>query len=91
LSPKERLAITEAFQIANVTLLSIVEASTAGADTYAVEKLRLFEDNSKVVTFFNIGADHTWAAVFRITANITKDSPDVEELAMACRHTLGEI
>jgi molecular chaperone DnaK (HSP70) len=87
---EDRSAIREAISLANVTLLSIVEAPTAAAYVYAFEKRKLFEDSAKVVAFFDIGARHTWAAVFRFTPGNRIQNPlSVDELAVAYNYSLG--
>ena len=84
----DRLALLEAMFLSNVTLAGIIEAPTAAAHVYALEKTYLFENSSKVVVFVDIGAFHTWAAVFRFTAE-GKNPVGVDELAVAYNYSLG--
>lgn len=85
---EERLALLESMFLANVTLAGIIEAPTAAAHVYALEKTYLFENSSKVVVFVDIGAFHTWAAAFRFTSE-GKNPVSVDELAVAYNYSLG--
>jgi heat shock protein 4 len=87
---EERSAIAEAVSLSGASLLEITDAPTAAAYVYALERRKLFEDSPRVVAFFDIGASHTWAAVFRFTKGAYKGGPPLAEgLAVACNYTLG--
>ena len=84
----DRIALVEAVYLSNMTLTGIVEAPTAAAHVYALEKSYLFENSSKIVAFFDIGAFHTWVSVFRFTSE-GKSPVTVEQLAVSYNYSLG--
>ncbi|OHT10699.1 dnaK protein [Tritrichomonas foetus] len=86
---EERIAIAEAVLLANMTLTAIVDSSTAAAHVYALEKQSLFDEKGKIVTFFDVGATHTWAAVYNFSVANKTAPAVVEELAVDFNYTLG--
>jgi molecular chaperone DnaK (HSP70) len=83
----QRLAIAESIKLANATLITIIESHTAVAHLYAREKSQVFSNGMKDILFIDIGASHTWMAVFRFEPN--GKHPIVTELAFAVNETLG--
>lgn len=86
---EERIAIAEAVSLTNATLTSIVDSSTAAAHVYALEKLSFFDSKGKTVVFIDIGATHTWTAVYNFSLNNNEPNPTVDELAVDFNYTLG--
>lgn len=86
---EERIGIAEAIALANATLTGIVDSSTAAAHVYALEKLSFFDSKGKTVVFIDIGATHTWTAVYNFSIANNDPSPNVDELAVDFNYTLG--
>ncbi|OHT05114.1 hypothetical protein TRFO_27296 [Tritrichomonas foetus] len=87
LSRQERVALAETCKLANITLFAIIESPAAAARTYAMEKRSFFQFGQKIVMFIDIGATHSWAAVFRFEPNGQR--PIVNELSVSYNSTLG--
>jgi molecular chaperone DnaK (HSP70) len=84
---EERLAVTEAMQLANATLAAIIDSPTAAATTYALEKRSLYADAAKTVVFVDVGATHSWASVCRFVRR--GNAAEVEQLSVATNYSLG--
>ena len=84
---EERVALGEAMKLTNATLAAVIDSPTAAATTYALEKRSLYAEGPKVVAFVDVGAQHTWASVFRLVP--CEGDPEVEELAVAVNYSLG--
>lgn len=84
---EDRVAIAETCKIANITLFAIIESPSAAARLYAMEKRLFFSYGQKIVMFFDIGATHTWSAIYRFEPNGQK--PIVNELSVSYNSTLG--
>lgn len=86
---EERVAIAEAISLSNATLTAIVDSSTAAAHVYALERLSFFDSKGKTVVFIDIGATHTWTAVYNFSISNNDPNPNVDELAVDFNYTLG--
>lgn len=83
----ERLAILEAAKIANISVSSIIDSSTAVAQTYALEKRSLFANGRETVMFVDIGAKQSWFGIFTFQDNDGKIK--VEEHTVISDSELG--
>lgn len=84
---EERIAISEAVKLTNATLAAIIDSPTAAANVYGLEKRSLFTDKPKTVIFIDIGATHTWNALFKFSQK--KNKQHIKELAVSSNYSLG--
>ncbi|KAH0795268.1 dnaK protein [Histomonas meleagridis] len=84
---EERIALTEAAKIARINLVSIIDSPTAAANVYALEKHTLYANSPKTVIFLDLGAKHTWAAIYKFIKK--GENPIVEQLAVSSNYSLG--
>jgi molecular chaperone DnaK (HSP70) len=67
LSRQDRYILQEIVKMAGADLKQIVDAPTAAAHLYALEKSYLFQKAPKIVVIIDIGATKTWMSVFNFT------------------------
>ena len=84
---EERFALMEATWLANASVVGIVDSPTASANLYALEKRGSYLKKPKTVLFVDVGASHTWAAVYKFEPS--KNRPVVRELSLVTRRGLG--
>ena len=84
---QERYALMEATWLANATVAGIVDSTTAAANLYALEKRGSYLKKPKTVMFVDIGAEHSWAAVYKFEPS--KSRPIVRELGIVTRRGVG--
>jgi molecular chaperone DnaK (HSP70) len=90
ISCTDRFAIVQTFQMADVTLLSILEAPIAAAYTYAIQQRERFATSPKVVCLFDLGFNHTWAGLYHFEAGKQPtDPPMVKELGIVWNSSFG--
>ena len=87
LSFQERYALQEVMELVNATFTGIVDSPTAAAYVYSLEKQILYQDNSKIVVFIDMGGQGTWASVFKFEPN--DNSPIVTQLSIETNSSLG--
>ncbi|KAH0789305.1 dnaK protein [Histomonas meleagridis] len=83
----ERVALMESVFIANSTIFSIIDAPTAAAEVYALERRSLYSTKPKKIMFIDIGASKTWASIFQFSNE--SDLLIAQELSISGNSSLG--
>ena len=77
----ERYMLNEIIKMTGGDLIGVVDAPTAVATLYAVERSLVFRNSPKRVVFIDIGADKTWMSIFLFNST-DKDSIKVDQMSL---------